>query len=176
MVSDESLYERLIGGELAAFDALYERYERPLFAFISRQLGERRAAEDALHDTFLGVLKDVKARRSLGSFRAWLYQSARNVCLNRVRSSRREARALEVEAQAPAPSAPSLEQAVERRELADRVRQAVGRLPEALSELYHLRASGLSNEELAQVLSVPLGTVKSRMHELVNRLREEMAT
>ena len=56
MVSDESLYERLVGGELAAFDALYERYERPLFAFIYRQLGERRAAEDALH---LGVHQKV---------------------------------------------------------------------------------------------------------------------
>jgi len=164
-----------MAGDLAAFDALYARYERRLFAFILRQLGEQRAAEDALHDTFMGLLRDREAGRSLRSLRAWLYQSARNVCLNRARSSRREAAALEVEARAPPAGSPSPEQAAEREQLATLVRKAVGRLPEALSELYHLRASGLSQDELAQVLNVPLGTVKSRMHELVNRLREELA-
>ena len=70
MVSDESLYERLLGGDMAAFDALYERYERPLFGFIYKQLNDARAAEDVMQDAFLGLLKD---RRSLHSFRAWLY-------------------------------------------------------------------------------------------------------
>jgi len=50
----------------------------------------------------------------------------------------------------------------------------VARLPDPLAELFHLRAGGLSYEELAQVLEVPLGTIKSRMHEMVGRLREEV--
>jgi RNA polymerase sigma-70 factor (ECF subfamily) len=51
---------------------------------------------------------------------------------------------------------------------------AVDRLPVPLAELFRLRSSGLSYEELAQVLSLPLGTVKSRIHEMVTRLRQEL--
>ena len=54
------------------------------------------------------------------------------------------------------------------------VHAALAKVSPALAELYHLRASGLSYEELAQVLAIPLGTVKSRMHELVLRLQEEL--
>jgi DNA-directed RNA polymerase specialized sigma24 family protein len=50
----------------------------------------------------------------------------------------------------------------------------VARLPSELGALYQLRASGMSYEELAQVLAVPLGTVKSRMHTMIARLREEL--
>ena len=52
--------------------------------------------------------------------------------------------------------------------------EAVRRLPPALGELYHLRTNGLSYEQIARVVEVPLGTVKSRMHQLVNLLREEL--
>jgi len=176
VVSDESLYERLLLGDLAAFDALYERYERPLFAFVYKQLSDAREAEDVIHDAFLGLLKDGQVRRSLHSFRAWLYQSARNLCLNRVRSSRREARALEVEARGEPVAAAHPEAELQQRQLVQSVRVAVEKLPAPLSELYHLRASGLSYDELAHVLQVPIGTVKSRMHEMVNRLREGVAT
>jgi RNA polymerase sigma-70 factor (ECF subfamily) len=69
---------------------------------------------------------------------------------------------------------PHPEHALERRQLTEEVRAAASRLPAALGELYQLRASGLSYEELAEVLGIPLGTVKSRMHELVSRLREEV--
>ena len=68
------------------------------------------------------------------------------------------------------------EQVLEHRQTADALKQAVAKLPAPLSELYHLRAGGLSYEELSDVLGVPLGTVKSRLHELVKRLKEEVAS
>jgi len=52
--------------------------------------------------------------------------------------------------------------------------RAVARLPSPLAELFQLRAGGLSYEELAQVLDIPIGTVKSRMHDLMGRLRAEV--
>jgi RNA polymerase sigma-70 factor (ECF subfamily) len=77
-------------------------------------------------------------------------------------------------AKAPAEPGPYPDRAIEERESVAALRRAVARLPEPLAELYELRAGGLSYEELAAVLAVPLGTVKSRMHQMVGLLREEL--
>jgi RNA polymerase sigma-70 factor (ECF subfamily) len=169
MESDEALYARLLRGELAAFDRLYERYERQLHGFLCAQLGDPAEAEDVFHEAFLAVLRARGERAELRSFKAWLFGVARNLCLNRARSRRRADRALASAALEPAPSAtgPGHDPAA--------LRAAVTRLPPALAEVYTLRASGLSYEELSAVLEVPIGTVKSRIHEMVRRLREEMS-
>ncbi len=173
MTSDEALYERLMGGEMAAFDQLYERYERPLFGFVLKHVRDRAEAEDLLHEAFMGVLKG--RREKDGSFRAWLFQVARNLCLNRARTAGRASRALEVVARdAEAVAEPAASGALERHRAVVALLDAVGLLPAQLAELYHLRVAGLSYEEMAGVVQAPVGTVKSRMHELVVRLREEM--
>lgn len=177
MLSDEALYERLLQGDLGAFDRLYERHERHLLGFIRKHLSDPQEAEDALHDAFMAVLRESEAGRSAASFKAWLFQVARNLCLNRLRSRQRAARAIEAAAQVDAPvdAGPHHPQhALEQRETSEALRHAVARLPSGLAELYQLRAGGMSYEELAQVLAVPLGTVKSRMHDMLRRLREEM--
>ena len=101
MVTDELLYDRLLEGDLSAFDALYDRYERPLFGFLFKQLGDAHEAEDVFHEAFMAVLREREAGRSATSFRAWLYQAARNLCLNRARSRDRASQALAVEARSP---------------------------------------------------------------------------
>jgi RNA polymerase sigma-70 factor, ECF subfamily len=175
--SDERLHERLLGGDLAAFDALYERYERRLFGFVRAHLDDVAEAEDAFHEAFLRVLKARDLDFRAGSFRSWLYRVARNECLNRLRARGRGARALralhDLDEQRP-PPVERADERLQRREVTRALGAAVARLPSALAELYHLRSSGLSYEEMARVLEVPLGTVKSRMHELVGQLRKEM--
>ena len=171
MVSDEALYERLVGGEMAAFDQLYERYERPLFGFVLKHVRNRAEAEDLLHEAFMGVLKQRRAEQ--GSFRAWLFQVARNLCLNRARTAGRANRALQVVGNEE-PVAELAQTALERHQAVTALLKAVDLLPQPLAELYHLRVAGLSYEEMADVVQTPLGTVKSRMHEMVGRLREEM--
>jgi RNA polymerase sigma-70 factor (ECF subfamily) len=168
--SDEALFERFQGGDLSAFDELYARYEGPVFGFVLRFLGERAEAEDVLHETFLGVLR---GRREQGSFRAWLFQVARHLCLNRRRSQRREARALKTARDEEA-APPAAQAALERHQAVQALHAAVQGLPELLAEVYHLRVAGLSYEEMAEVVGAPLGTVKSRMHEMLERLRAEM--
>ncbi len=172
MLSDEAYYERLLRGDLAAFDALYDRHARPLYGFIRRHLADAHEAEDVLHETFMALLRERDGGRAAASLRAWLYGVARNLCLNRIRSRKRGARALEA-APAPAPGEHP-ERALEQRETAERLRLAVARLPAGLAELYALRAGGMSYEELAEALAVPVGTVKSRIHEMVSRLKQEM--
>jgi len=176
--SDEAVWRRLRGGDITAFDVLYERYERPLFGFIRAQTRDTLEAEDLFHDAFLAVLRADDASTPLVSFRAWLFQVARHLCMNRSRSRKREGRAFDEVARDGAAllaSPPPGEELLLRRERAESLRSAVERLPLALGEVYRLRASGMSYEEVACVLEIPVGTVKSRMNDLVKRLREEMA-
>ncbi len=171
MESDERLYERLRAGDLAAFDALYARYERRLFAFVRGFIGDAAEAEDVFHEAFMQVLGE-RLDATRGSFRSWLYQVARNACLNRLRSRERGQRAHTTPDGRPEPQ--RADEKLERAEAVAALDRAVGNLPQPLGELYRLRAAGLSYEELARVLDVPLGTVKSRMHELVTQLKKEM--
>jgi RNA polymerase sigma-70 factor, ECF subfamily len=175
MVSDEWLYEQLLGGDLKAFDVLYARYERHLFGFIFAQVRDRQEAEDILHDAVLAVLHERRSGRSSPRcFRAWIYKVARNLCLNRVRKRQRAARATDAAAQLADPPTLEPEGEIIARQSSEALRRAVARLPEPLAELFRLRSGGLSYEELSEVLDIPLGTVKSRMHELMVRLRAEV--
>ena len=178
MDSDEALYVRVKKGDMRAFDTLYARYESSLFGFLSSQLKNRADAEYVLHEAFLAAFKsrEVVFDRDRG-FKTWLYRISRNLASNRARSDRRGARAL---AQLPAvadavgDAPPSADERLAQRELGNALDAAVERLPEPLSEVYHLRSSGLRYEEIAAVLEIPLGTLKSRMNQMVARLREDL--
>jgi RNA polymerase sigma-70 factor (ECF subfamily) len=181
MDTDEELYARVRAGDGAAFDALYERYEVRFFGYLRALLPSRADAEDAFHEAFLRALTGPEADfGGEGSFRAWLYRVGRNAALNRLRGEQRRARTaaqLWQETAAGAGgglAAESADAALESRELAAALDGAVARLPPALLELFHLRATGLRYEEMASVLGVPTGTVKSRMHQLVHHLRKEL--
>jgi RNA polymerase sigma-70 factor (ECF subfamily) len=173
MESDEVLYMRAKGGDMRSFDALYSRYEGCLFGFILSQLRHQADAEDVFHETFVSALKAKSVTfEGGGGFRAWIYRIARNLVVNRARSATRGARAL---ASLPEPETPSRsDEAIADHEMRIALEGAVARLPPALAEVFHLRASGLRYEEIADVLEIPLGTLKSRMNQMVNQLREEL--
>jgi len=175
MRSDEALLEALLSGDVQGFDLLHARYERPLFAFIRRHHPQQAEAEDVLHETFLALLRDRKGAREAANLRAWLFQVARNLCLNRHRARRRASSAL-ADAAVPAPAGREVhpERILLGLERQEALRMAIAELPLELAELYQLRSSGLSYEEMASVLAVPVGTVKSRMHAMVHRLRQEL--
>jgi RNA polymerase sigma-70 factor, ECF subfamily len=173
MLSDERLCENIRAGDMAAFDALYERYERNLFGFIYRYVGNPQDAEEIFHEAFMALLKFPPENFDRGNFRSWLYQVARNFSLNRRRSRTREQGAksrLEAERGGELFYPAEFSTSHPHQALAG----AVGRLPNALAEVYGLRASGLRYEEMAQVLGIPLGTVRSRVHQMVKRLKKEM--
>jgi RNA polymerase sigma factor (sigma-70 family) len=174
MDSDEALFERLIAGDLGAFDVLYARFARPLSGFIRAYASDASEVEDLVHETFMTVLRQRHASGRVQSFRAWLFAVARNLCLNRARSKHRARRAAESIREIPAPPPPDAEEQLAERERAARLERAVLRLPTELAEVYRLRGSGLSYHDLAELLAVPIGTVKWRVHEMVKHLKEEV--
>jgi RNA polymerase sigma-70 factor (ECF subfamily) len=173
MESDESLYARIKQGDLLAFDELYARYAVRLFGFLRSQLPTAADAEDVFHETMLATLESHEVAFDRATFRTWLYRIARNRVLNRQRSrARGDAATLRLSASDE--TAPAADERIERGELLEALDRAVRHLPATLMDVYHLRSSGLSYEEMATVLEIPLGTIKSRMNQMVTLLREEL--
>lgn len=180
--SDEQLVVALVAGDAAALRTLMDRYQRPLFGYLSRLLGSNEDAEDLFQETFLRVLRHVSRFQTDRRFKPWLYAIATNLVKNKYRSrSYRQAVPLD-RSDGQEEGGPSLasqlpgrgelpSEALERSEAAERVRRAVQELPEkgrAALVLYYYQ--GLSYDDVAQVLEIPLGTVKSRIHNAMARL------
>ncbi len=174
MDSDEALYARVKRGDMVAFDDLYARYAPRLFGFLRPQLATRADAEDVLHESLLATLESDEVAFDRGSFRTWLYRIALNLVLNRARSQTRGTIAMAKRAPGVVEAPPAADERANQGEMLRALDGAVARLPSSLSEVYHLRSSGLSYEEIAVVLGIPLGTLKSRMNTMVNVLREEL--
>ncbi len=157
---------------MGAFDELYRRHAARLLGFLRPQLPSPADAEEVMNEAMMRAFESDEVVFDRACFRTWLYRIARNTALNRIRSIGRRARALEgLPAGPPVPAADEQLAQAQRLQALD---VAVARLPVPLADVYHLRSSGLSYEEMADVLEIPIGTLKSRMHQMVGALRQEL--
>jgi RNA polymerase sigma-70 factor (ECF subfamily) len=168
--------DRLRAGDAPAFEELVMTYQHRVFGVALRMLGNRAEAEDVAQEAF------VRAHRALGAFRGdaklstWLYAITSRLCLNRLASGERrltrqnEDALLRLSDAGPRPDA-----ALERRELETALGRAIAELPEDRRIVVVLRdLEGLSYEEIAEVLELPLGTVRSRLHRARADLKEKL--
>lgn len=137
-----------------------------LLAYLRRIAGDQHMAEELLHETFVQATRHVERLSAAVSARAWLYGTARNLAATD-RRRRRTIAALPVDVAAT--------KRVEDPRL-EHMRQTIADLPPALRETLALRLSDeLSYEEIAAVLGIPVGTVRSRLHHALRRLRAALA-
>jgi RNA polymerase sigma-70 factor (ECF subfamily) len=178
--ADADIVARLRRGDRSAVDDLYDRFRRPAFALARRVLGDDVLAEDVLQDAFLAVWRDPGAYDGTrGSFASWFLAMVHHKAVDSVRREesqrRRQARA-EDEAVLAAPNAVGdvADDAVTRL-VAERVRSALGGLPDAQREALTLAYyGGYTQREVAALTSAPLGTVKTRMLAGMRRLKQEL--
>jgi RNA polymerase sigma-70 factor (ECF subfamily) len=164
---DNALVGRCLGGDTGAFESIVKRYQRVLFTVAFRTLGDRDEASDATQDAFVKAFQHLATFDRTRRFFSWIYRILVNECLN----ARRDRRAHE-------PLPPGLEtgeespaDALETAERRRRVQAAILALPIEYRTVVVLRHfSGLSYEEIGEVLRLPAKTVKSRLHTAKQRL------
>lgn len=188
-LSDEELLLRLQQGDRMALDPLVRRYERELFGYLSRYLGDEELAADVFQNTFLQVFVKIEQYEPGRAARPWLYAIATHQAIDALRRQQRqrdrvhwyENRSIQADATDPAIwdwAAPEDEgdplELLERSEQHTLVRQAVAQLPELLRQVVLLvYFQGLKYHEAAEVLEIPLGTVKSRLHAALKKLMQQ---
>jgi len=175
-------------GRESAYRELVRRYERPVFSLIYRMVRNRELAEDLSQETFIKVLNALASYRPEFKFSSWVFKIANNAAIDHLR--RRELDTLSLDG-SPHAETPEAMQAtalqigarqespldtVEAKELGGAIEIAIGRLrPEYRSCILLRHVEGRAYEEIAEMLDLPLGTVKTYIHRARNELRQALA-
>ena len=179
--ADAELVVRALAGREDGFEELVRRYQRPIVAYVYRMVGDYDAALDLTQEVFIKVYNSLGRYRSEFKFSTWIYRIAHNAAIDHLRrlgAARTEE--MEVEGhegttfEKPlASKSPTPEQETERGERRAEIEEVIGLLPHAYRELIVLRHShDLSYDEIAEVTSLPLGTVKNRIFRAREAMRE----
>jgi len=180
-LSDEELLLAYRDGDVEAFELLFRRYRGPLFNFLLRRVGDRGRAEELYQDSWTKVIERCGGFRGDSKFSTWLYTVARNACIDHQRKmkfrghasldqNQRDANHPMVERVANPGLAP--DQLASGQALRERIQIAVEALPEEQQEVFLLRQlQGLGFKEVAEIVGVPVNTVKSRMRYALERLQ-----
>jgi RNA polymerase sigma-70 factor (ECF subfamily) len=183
-LSDQEVVRHAARGREAAYRELIRRYQRPVFSLIYRMVRDRELAEDLAQETFIKVLNAIDSYRPEYKFSSWIFKIANNAAIDQLR--RRALNTLSLDGSPNAENAEAVEATtlqigdpresqldeVTSKELGSQIEAAIGQLrPEYRSCILLRHVDGRSYEEIAQVLDLPLGTVKTYIHRARNELR-----
>jgi RNA polymerase sigma-70 factor (ECF subfamily) len=166
ILADEDLISRVEAADADAFATLYDRHSRAAFSLAYRMMGERQASEDLAQDAFLKVWRAAGSYRAeRGSVRTWILSIVHNRGIDQLRSHASRRRTQDkLEASAPRSQPSEAFAETWRNSQRDQVREALNTLPpEQLKILELAYFSGYTHVEIAELLRLPLGTVKGRM-------------
>jgi len=184
----ERFVERAKRGDQQAFGRLVDEYKDKIYSYVSRMLGDPYEAEDVTQEAFVRAYRSLPRFRGASSFHTWLYRIASNLAIDVVRRRKRNdvsAFSLDEPLESDdgeyereiADDTGGPEDATGTRETQVAVRRAIMDLPAKLRDvmiLYELQ--GETYEDIAEILDVPLGTVKSRLFNARNQLKDRLAS
>lgn len=178
LTSDENIVERALTGDAEAFGELVRRWERRIFALTYGMLGREEDARDATQETFIAAFRNLRGFRGEAKVSSWLHRIAVNQCITRQRRAKvRSETALEDEQEKDAgtfatPSIHSPARVVEKRQVTRAVRKAINSLPVELRQVVVMKEfEDLTFKEIADILGLPLSTVKSRLYTAFKQLQ-----
>lgn len=173
---DAELLRRVQADDLDAFEEFFARYRGPVYRTAYGLIGDPQAAEEVLQDTFVRAFQRRQTLRLDVSPLPWLHRVTLNLCYSRLSRRRIDAKSIDAAAEGSVPDdRPLPADHAERSELRMIVRAGIAALPEkhrSVVVLYYLHR--LSLQETAQVLGIQTGTVKSRLHYGLRRLRDHL--
>jgi RNA polymerase sigma-70 factor (ECF subfamily) len=178
--TDEELVTAFRAGNLSAFDELVQRWERKIQGAVYRIMGSGEDARDLTQETFLRAYRGLSTFKSEARFSSWLYQIALNLCRDRLRQKKGRTM-VGLDDLDPTTAAridriaPTAHEQVEARDLSNLVSAAMAELPEEQREVIVLKEyQGLTFQEIADLMRVPVSTVKTRLYRGLVQMREHL--
>ena len=178
--ADEELMLAYGGGDAGAFETLYRRHRAPLYRFLLRQVNDAATAEELFQDVWMRVIDSRERYQPRARFTSWVYAIAHNRLMDHYRASGRAKFLAQEESEEaldklPAGDLPP-EALIDRKRSAQRLLDALARLPEVQREAFLLQQGGeLSVEEIGEATGVNRETAKSRLRYALAKLRAELS-
>ncbi len=173
--TDEQLMVKAAADNDSAFEELYRRYARRLKGFFFMQLGgDEEMAADATHDVFLRAYEARTRYREGSNVSTWIFTIAYNICRNHYRTNAYEAQLL-ANLDAEPLSDQQIEVELDAAVLDEALQQVLSELPAPLHQLFSLHyQEELTIPQVAEIVGIPEGTVKSRLHKTMNIIRKNL--
>ncbi|MET0390194.1 MAG: sigma-70 family RNA polymerase sigma factor [Polyangiales bacterium] len=181
---DDALVERAQAGDRVAFQALFEKYKHRVYAVALGVVKRPEDAADVVQDAFIKVHKHLGTFQGTSSFYTWLYRIVMNLGIDHVRKHRKIVewgddvpidQAAGDRTLVPKVADANPRSTIVRRELSEKIRQALDTLPEIHRAVIVLReVEGLTYEEIAEVLEVPKGTIMSRLFHARRKMQDQL--
>lgn len=178
-ISDADCVRKLQRGETDAFETLIRRHQKTIFNLVYRMLGDYDEAAEISQEVFLSAYRAIGNFRGEANFSTWLYRIALNHATTRRKSlNTRQQRNIPIENTEPASDPhPGPAESLEKKEVRQRVQQALNRLePEDAAVILLRDLQDVPYEEVARLLEIPIGTVKSRLHRARQALKSELTS
>ncbi len=184
--NEQLLLEKAKSGDIAAFEELIDAYQKKVFNLALRIIGNYDDAADLAQETFVRIYKAISNFKEQSSFSTWVYRITTNVCLDEIRK-RKNKKVVSLDEDIHMEDGdmkrqvvsddPGPDEAAEREEVRRVVNNAINKLPEDQRAVITMRdLHGMSYEEIAQVLDLPGGTVKSRINRARLALKNLLST
>ena len=178
-ISDENLMQQFQEGNNNAFKELYSRYENYVLNFFYGKLwSDREKAEDFTHDLFTKIIKNPDAFDTSRKFKTWLFSVANNMCKNEYKkqSVRHEGSQSMPEDKEFAGNVQAADDLVDKKNFAEALKEELDKLGEKHRVVFEMRHfDGLALNEIAEILEINTGTVKSRLHHATKHLADKLA-
>lgn len=181
-LNDDQIIERTLAGETEAFNLLVRRWENPIYGLSLRMLGRDEDARDVCQETFLSAYRNLQKFRGEAKFSSWLYRIALNACHTRLRR-KEEAVAWSLDdededgpkSELPDLSSEPVTERLQRAERSELLKRALQSIPAEMRQVIIMKEyEELTFAEIAEILQIPVSTVKSRLYTGLQQLRSRL--